>query len=132
MEHTQFHLNAPACSGRGVRVRMLSPDEANKVMADAARLVGPEASIIELKKTEWSLGVKAMLTEYTVEKNLPDLMKEGVQWRKVDRVFLDENYSKIFGAKDDAILQAIYRQFHEVSEKDIEAVVSKALPVSVG
>jgi len=131
----QFLLNSKRCSGRGVRIRSLSPDEHDKLMFEAAKLVGPDATFLELKKIEWRMGVKKMLCEVTEKggyKSEDELLKDGVKWKKVTVQFLDESFDDMFNAKDVGILQAIYRELHEVNDKEIDAIMGKALPVSEG
>lgn len=132
MEKIQFHLNAPACSGRGVRIKLLSPDETNQLMLDAAKILGSEGTMVELKKLEWSMGVRQMICSVTVQKGLKDVMGEDVSWKDYDRQLMDQEYKKLFGPKDDAILQALYRQYHEVSQAEVDAIAGKALPVLEG
>jgi hypothetical protein len=128
----QIHLNGKQCSGRGVRFKSLPPDESDKISADAAKLIGSEGTFVELKKTEWRMGVRKMIREVTVEGGLKTCMGDDVKWQKVTPMSLDSDFDKLFTSKDAALLAAVYREYHEVNEKDIEDIVGKALAVSEG
>ncbi len=128
MIQDQVHLNGKRMSRRGVRVRMLDPDEHGEILVQAAKMVSPEAKVIELKKKEWRLGIKQFITAYT--EPCDDPLAEGVKWIKADLATLDEKFGDLFGVKDCAILEDLYRDFHEVSQAEVEAIAGKALPVS--
>lgn len=127
----QVHLAGKGCSNRGVRFKTLSPDEVEKVNVDAAKLVGTEATIVELKKRVWAMGVRRMVQEYSD----PALSEEGLQakgikWKKTSVQELDEKIATIFEAKDCAYLEALYRQYHEITEPELQALSGKVLAVS--
>lgn len=131
MYNHQVLLNASKCSGRGVKFRQLTADEADSCLLDAAKIAGQNATGLEIKKLEWRLGVRAMIVEVTVDKGLKDESQlQTAQWKKVDRVWLDQNFSELFNVKDGKILESLYRQFHEVNDEEIEQIAGKALPVS--
>lgn len=118
-------------SGRGIRFRVLGPSETDKILINAAKIVGTEGTVIELKKLEWTLGAKMMLVEVTTSRGLKELPTDKGGWKKVDLMGLDSDYDKLFSAKDNATLQALYRQYHEVNESEVQAIISKALPVAL-
>ncbi len=126
--HEQIHLKGKRMSGRGVRVRMLEPHEHGGILEAATKLVDNSAKIIELKKKEWRLGVKAFIVEFTAP--CEEITKD-TKWTKADPAEMDAQFDKIFAAKDVAVLEHMYREFHEVSEAEVEAIAGKALPVSL-
>jgi hypothetical protein len=100
---------------------------------DAAKIAGQSATPLEIKKLEWKLGVRSMIVEVTVEKGLKDESQlASAQWKKVDRIYLDNNFSELFNVKDGKVLESLYRQYHEVNDAEIEQIAGKALPVSAG
>lgn len=121
-------------SGRGIRFAELTPLERDKVLADAAKLVGKEATMLELRGLEHRLGVKAMLKAYTEQSGLTDddLIKPETKWKKVTIQELDDKYDSIFSAKDHAVLAALYVRYHDVTSEEVDKIVGKALPVSEG
>lgn len=125
----QYHLRGKGFSGRAVRVRELDPIEVEDNLKAAAKIVGEGGDAIEIKKTEWRNGVKLMVTEFSDP--CEDPMAPDVKWRKVAAGMLDD-LGTYFKAKDVAVLEAIYRENHEVLQSEVEAIVGKALPVSGG
>ena len=127
METTQYHLKGKGFSGRAVRVRELDPIEVEENLKAAAKLVPAEATVLELKKTEWRNGIKLMVVE--VSDKCEDPMAPDVKWRKVTPVDL-EDLGQYFKTKDVAVLEAIYRESNEVIPSELDAITGKALPVT--
>lgn len=130
---TQYHLKGKGFSGRAVRVRELDPLEAEDNLKAAGKLLvgqdaGP-AAMLELKKTEWRNGIKLMISEFTDP--CEDPMAEGVKWKKVGAGMLDD-MGAYFTTKDVQVLEAIYRDMHEIMPSELDAIMGKALPVSGG
>lgn len=126
MSSFQIHLNAKKCSKRAVRFKVLSPAEAGSLMDQAAKIVGPQGTMIELRRTQWSLCVQAMLTEYTDPTDEP----MGAKWFKASTQQMAADYDKLFTAKDDQILISMYREYHEVDQEEIDSISGKALTVA--
>lgn len=129
MDTTQYHLKGKGFSMRAVRVRELDPIEVEENLKAAAKLVSSEASVLELKKTEWRNGIKLMVVE--VSEPCADPNVEGVKWKKVKPMDL-EDLGSVFKSKDVQALEAIYRDMNEVMPGELEAIVGKGLPVSGG
>lgn len=126
----QFVLIGKNMSGRGVRFLPLLPPEHSKVMLDAAKQMGPESTVIELKSTEWTMGVRRMILAVTKETGLVDPLANGATWRKLNAAQIDEEYDTLFNSKDDAVLKGIYRDYHEVSADEIDTLRGKVIAVS--
>lgn len=130
----QVHLSGKRCSGRGVRFRELSASEVEENAENAAKVaLDPTAKInanaaMDLKKAEWRMGSKRMVVAVTKKEGLKDL--SGAEWMPLTQAELDADWAKYFNAKDSAMLQALYREYHEISDEEIEAVVGKAVVVS--
>lgn len=124
----QLHLKGRGFSGRGVRVRDLVPSEVEENLTSAAKLLSKDASIIELKKTEWRNGVKRMLTEITDP--CEDPMAEGVKWKKFTPAMAD-CLDDFFRPKDVQLLEHLYRDANEVVASEVDDIVGKAVPLSV-
>ena len=138
----QVLLDAPGCSGRAVRYRVLPPNEHDAITLKAAMLGGKEGTMFELRMRETHEGVMAMLVQVSKETGMltQDAMATAT-WVGVNVGVLEMpgplQYSKdgdvgLFTSKDDAILTAIYKRAHEVTAAEIDSIVGKALPVSVG
>jgi len=127
MASFQIHLNGKHCCQRGVRFKTLGPSDIDKITLDAAKVIGPEGTMIELRKAEWLMGVKQMLTH--ISDPCTDI--ETAKFRKVTMQDLDgENYDGLFGSRDHSFLVQLYREYHEVTQEDVDKIMGKALPVS--
>lgn len=127
MASFQIHLNGKHCCKRGVRFKTLSPSEIDKITLDAAKVIGPEGTMIELRKAEWLMGVKHMLTH--VSDPCDDLAT--AKFRKVTMQDLDgDNYDDLFTPRDHNLLVQLYREYHEVTQEEVDKIMGKALPVS--
>lgn len=125
----QLHLNAKRCSGRGVRVRQLTPAQLDKIMLNAAKLLDPNSTtMLELRQAAMRDGINAMIVEYTEEKDLKDL--GTAHWKKASLDYLNDHYSELFTGKDDKLLSAVYREYHEVDESEVKDIMGKLLPVA--
>lgn len=127
------HLNARMCSGRAIRFMPLNPNEYEGVQILASKEIDAKSSIIDLKRLEWKYGVQQMIKEVSttadvvMDPNGPD-----VKWRKVTPQILEEEYSKLFNAKDHNVLVALYRQYHDVSEEELKLISGNVRTVSGG
>lgn len=126
---TQYHLKGRGFSGRAVRVRTLDPIEVEDNLKHAAKLVGMDATVLELKKTEWRMGSKLMLVEFT--EPCEDPLAPEVKWSKVGPSVLDD-FGAYFTPKDVQALEAIYRDANELLPSELDAITGKAIPVSAG
>lgn len=127
--HQQYHLKGKGFSGRAVICRELDPSEVEDNVTAAAKLVDKDATVIEFKKTEWRNGVKLMVVKFS--EPCADPLAEGVKWKDNSAGLLDD-LGTYFTSKDVGVLQGIFRNFHEVSEDELNDIVGKALPVSAG
>lgn len=126
----QYHLKGRGFSGRVVRCRELDPTEVEDNLTAAAKLASKDATIIELKKTEWRNGVKRMITE--VSDPTDDPMKKDLKFRKLSPQQLDEQWASLFKAKDVLLLESVYRDYHEVIPSEVADITGKAVPLSEG
>src|SRR5580704_19471159 len=134
-DYIQFVLpnKPPQCSGRGVRFEMLTPTERDQALVSAATLAGDDKTKLNLLRQRE--GVRRMLRAVTRTKGLTDdemLKLPESDWMKLDHQKLEEEYDRLFTTKDDEILAWFYREYHEPSQKDVEAIAGKAHTVSVG
>ena len=128
MQH-QVLLDGKQCSGRGVRFRTLDPVEHEQVMITAGRAIDENASMLELRKVEWRIGVRRMLTAVTKQDGLTEASLATAEWQPVTEQALDGSYVQLFTAKDNAVLTALYRQYHEISETELDSIAKKVLRV---
>ncbi len=123
---------APQHSGRGVRFELLSPTDRDAAIVSAALLAGDDK--IKLTLLRQREGVKRMLRAVTKKKGLSqeELLDPKTEWMPVDHALLETDYDKLFTCRDDEVLAWFYREYHEPSAKDVEAIAKKARPVSSG
>lgn len=122
----QYHLKGKGHSGRAVRVEALSPEDAEDMLTFAAKLAGDKATPIEIKKIEWRTGVKQFITKFTDPTEDP----LTATWKKATPGLFDDDMAKFFTAKDCQVLEALYRDYHEITQVELDAIVGKALPVA--
>jgi hypothetical protein len=126
----QVFLDGKNCSGRGVRFRDLDPTEVEQITIDAGKGLTTDASMLELRKTEWRLGSRRMITAVTEGKALKEADLPTAKWIDVNEQYLDAHYTSLFTAKDNALLTALYREYHEINEDELDAISKKVLTVS--
>lgn len=126
----QYHLQGKGFSGRAVRVEPLEPDEHEENLLNAAKIVGAGASVLELRQTEFRNGSRRMIKHYSDP--CADPMDPSVKWYSVKPGQFDDGFGKLFTAKDKQVLEAIFRDYHDVTNSEVDAIVGKAQPVSAG
>lgn len=129
----QILLKGDGCSGRGVRIEVLSNDQRDALFEAAAKDVGAEATMLELRRREDKSAVCAFVIEVTEKagyKKADELFADGVTWKKVNADELDAKLSTYFTTKDVATLIAIFRKLHDVTQKEIEDIMGEALDVT--
>lgn len=124
----QYHLAGKGHSGRAVRIEALEPDAAENCLTMAAKLAGTEATPIEIKKSEWRMGSKLFIVKYS--EPCDDPMKPDLKWSTPKPGQFDQDMAKYFTTKDCQVLEALYREYHEVTQAELEAITGKMLPVS--
>jgi hypothetical protein len=133
-EYVEFCLpsRTPQHSGRGVRFALLSPTERDAALVSAAMLAGDDK--IKLALLRQREGVKRMLRAVTKRTGLSeaDLLDPKTEWMPVTHALLESDYDKLFTCRDDEVLAWFYREYHEPSAKDVEAIAKKARTVSSG
>lgn len=134
MDCKQFHLNGNGFSGRGVRLRQLEPQEIDTAFRSAAKTAGTEATLADIRVLEQHECVLRMIVEVTEKAGLDTL--DGAKWRKPTVQELEDDagpmrFGRLFTAKDTALIRRLYRDWHQLSEAEIEAIAGKAQEVSV-
>ena len=124
----QYHLAGKGHSNRAVRVEALEPEAAENCLTMAAKLAGPEALPIEVKKIEWRTGSKQFIVKYSDA--CADPLSADVKWYTPKPGQFDQDMAKYFTTKDCQILEALYREYHEITTAELEAITGKMLPVS--
>jgi hypothetical protein len=128
----QILLKGEGHSGRGVRYEVLTNDQRDSLWESAAKDVGPEATLLELRRREDRSAVCAFVVEVTEKAGYTkksDLFGEGL-WKKVSADHLDAELSKYFTVKDVAALITIFRKLHDVTQKEIEDIMGEAQDVT--
>lgn len=139
-ETFQILLAGRNCSGRGVRIKALGPmglDEAARV---TARSLDKEATGVEyahelqLEQLKRSL---VAVTRTTGIKSMDELLKlPEKDWAKLNVQMLETDqelsYDALFTGKDALTLRMVMSQLYDTTQKDVDAVMGGALPVSAG
>ncbi len=134
-EYLQFALpkSLPKHAGRGVRFEILDPTTRDQMLLAVATLAGEDdKKLAILRQRE---GVRRMLRAVTRDGNLTEeqiLALPESAWTKVDAQGLadDEAYRKLFTTKDDELLCWLYRDYHEITKSDVDAIAGKVRTVS--
>lgn len=128
-------LKSPKCSGRAIKFEPLKPSEIDALMLEAAKAIGPEGTMIELRKMQVKNGILNMVKEVTVEAGL---YKDGqanqpdTKWKKYTYQTLEAEYDTLFTSRDHAILEGLYHSYHEVNGDELQAIMGNAVMVSEG
>lgn len=122
-----IHLIGKYHSKRVVHVKMLDALDVEDNLTTAAKLVGKDATGFDVKKAEWRNGVKRFIVAVSEP---TDVDSVDLKMRKVTVQDLDQSFGDLFTAKDQQVLEQTYRDFHEVSLDEIEAISGKARVVS--
>ena len=131
-------LNAKQCSGRGVKIKTLAPEERDRVSVVAAQLIGKDATNLEYSVAQTQELVKRCLVAVTKSAGfttMDQLLEGGTEWVKVQQADLENQlgpltFAKLFTAKDDDILTRIVTSLHVASKDEVDAIAGKALMVS--
>jgi hypothetical protein len=133
----QVHLNGAGMSGRGVRFRLLSPEEKRKSDGFAADKVGPQASGVDYFNMRLHEGMKSALTAVTEKYGLSDPFADDVKWQDVNYTMLstpggDWNLESgdVFTPADIEILTGLYRLHHEPSQLALAQIMGEAKAVA--
>ncbi len=124
----QVLLSGKRCSGRGVRFKELTAPDHDQLTLDAAKQLGPEGTMLELRKIESRMGVRSMIVGVTRQSGLKDL--NAATWDKVTTADVEARWTEFFTAKDDAVLLDLFRSFHEVSQSEMEDISKTVIAVS--
>ncbi len=124
------HLKGKYHSGRVVHVKMLDSAEIEDNQLQSGKLLDKDnASYYDLKKIEWKNGLRRFVI--AVSDPVTEMTKE-TKVRKVTPMDLDASFAEFFTSKDAKVLEQMYRDYHEVSQEEIENIAGKALTVSEG
>ncbi len=128
LETNIYHLSGKRHSGRAIKVRALDETSTQDNLAAAAKFAGPETTVLELRQKESRMGVKQFVIG--ISDPCADPMAADVKWKKVTPADFDEGLGKYFTAKDIVVLEALYREYHDVTKDELDKITGKALPVS--
>ncbi len=149
-ELTQYALVGKGYCGRGVRLRKLSIDDHEAALKSASRsaIVGAGEQSPEQTRLE-QLDVNMAITNACVRRMIAQVTRKA-GYKSVEDVFAltpedwvavtDADlegvgapalkYTKLFGAKDDSILERIYHAEYNVTKDEIDSILGKAVPVA--
>lgn len=124
----QFHLTGKRHSGRAVRVEALDDVSVSENLTNAAKQVSGEATIVELRTIEKRLGLQLFIKEISEPTKNP--LDPSLKWTKVNAASFEDGLSTFFTAKDVQVLEAIYRDFHEITKDELEMIMGKGMVVA--
>lgn len=125
-------------SGRGVRLRTLTFDEKEKLMAHAAAQVGESGTMPELisrRNLEGAKAMVAMVTRKGGHRTLEGLAPE--EWIELTDADKDGPtkgalaFEALFTPKDVGALKEMFTRTHDASALDVDAIEGKAYTVLV-
>jgi len=112
-----------------VRFQPLGPDDRDDILVQAAKAIGMDGTMMDLKRMEWKLGVLAMVKQVSVDPCV-EPNAAGVKWKTYTAQSLDAVYAELFTSKDHSALMAMFKLYHEVSDQEINSIVGKVQTVS--
>jgi hypothetical protein len=127
---TQLHLAGPGHSWRGVRLEDLDPSVRRKAEGDAAKIAGPDATLMELRNETLNQVLRRMVVQVTTEP--VESLANGARWMDTPLAMLAQpgQWDKLFTARDTLALERIYNQRHEMSVQEVDLLAGKLLPVA--
>jgi|ERR1019366_900676 hypothetical protein len=108
-------------SGRGVRFRMLTADEAAHIKEQYAKEITPETTNVEYDAKVADAGLDKMILAYT-EPVTPEKLPEA-KWIVANYDTLSTSKATLFTAKDVDLLKTVYLMHHRVSTKELEDIM---------
>lgn len=133
----QLLLKGTYSSRRGVRMRMIDPDEKDRAATNAAKAMGKEATGAEYNGAVERQILLSAIVAVTREGGLDSQSVMTSAWEPMDFAKLelegsDYQYKRIFTAKDDSLLIAISRRMHGATGEEVEEILGEAIPISDG
>jgi hypothetical protein len=89
----------------------------------AAKQVTPQSLQSEFNSIVEKEGIEMMVREVSEPGENPQ------KWKKVNAELLHGEWKKFFGLKDTIALKAVYRKEHNITEKELEAIMEKKVDV---
>lgn len=121
---TEFHLNKPMMCGRGVRVRELDINEVERLIENAATLLGKDATQRELTAMHRKECIKSMVVGIT-DPGLKTLA--GAKWTTVAKADMNENMTVWFpSVRDNLLLDTIYERFNGLLKSEVDDIMGEA------
>lgn len=119
-------------SNRAVRYRQLDALKVQKLEAEAAKAVGSEATIGELRNMQLLYGVWEMVYQVSDPTDDPAKLDPKTGWKAVNPVdFITPGNPfygpKLFTPKDLGILKQEYRKYHEVPQMEYDLIAGKSI-----
>lgn len=142
-ELKQYHLsgkNPYGYSGRGIRMRVLTPDEINDIDIEVAKDLSfgedPKLNNIMYSSKRSDAIAFASLHSVTVEKSLTKEQLSTAKWHEItDQEKADPEsgwqVDDLFTVKDSSILSRIVRAEYDVDAEDAASIINLAVPVSM-
>jgi len=121
-------------SNRAVRYRILTTDQMNAIAREAAVRAGESATGRDIYMLQLMISLYTMVLEVSEPTDDPQSLKEK-QWHKTVATDFEVTgsalgWSTLFTPKDTALLQTIYRRWHEVPPNELEMLVGKEVPLA--
>lgn len=133
----QILLRGQYSSGRGVRIRMIDPDEKDRAATNAAQTLGKDATGAEYSAAVERQILLTAIVAVTRESRLDEKTVMTAVWEPMDFAKLELEgsewqYKRLFTAKDDSLLISISRRMHGATGEEVDAILGEAIPISNG
>lgn len=121
-------------SNRVVRYRILNTDQMNAISKEAAVRAGENATGRDIYMLQLMISLYTMITEVSEPTDEP-MKLEKKHWHKTVATDFEVTgsetaWSTLFTPKDTALLQSVYRRWHEVPQNELEMLVGKEIPLA--
>jgi hypothetical protein len=128
-EFTQIHLAGKGYSGRGVRYRVLPPDEIEHIEKVASGTLTKESTVYEFSSAVARMGIEQMVVEVT-DPIEPGKQLNGQPWRKLSPEQAHNEWNKLFSTKDTQMLKRLYSREHAVTEEEVDRIMEGKVTVA--
>lgn len=129
----QILLNAKGCSGRGVRIEILTSAQREAIREETAKSLTPTSTVGEWNAKQTDAGIAAMvvaITEKTGFKTWDELVAADVKWKSVSADHLADKRTEYFNTKDLDALAKVFTAWHDISSKELDDILGEARDVT--
>lgn len=124
-----YHLaGSKRFSQRAVKVASLDDTQVALNLTNVAKKMNEETTMVELRKAEIREGLKFFVREISEPTDNP--LAKDLKWTKVNALTFEEGFGTFFTPKDIQTLEAMYREYHDVTKAELDTIMGKGLVVA--